>query len=816
MTDPSTPPGASTKHALTDVWQDLRYALRLFSRQPGFTAAAVLSLALGIGVNTTMFTVVYGVLLRGLPYPDADRLVRLVQAHNGGDVTMREYEFMKEHGRAFTSVAAYRGGGERRIGLPEDRNWISTVVITTDFLRTLGVQPQIGREFNAEETRVGGPSAVLLSDAVWRNSFSADPQILGRAITLNDTSALVVGVLPAEFWFPQPADAVLPLRPTGSLSDTGTNTQIIARLQDAAGMAQAQADVASMTEQLREAAQGNVARNYRGLAILAYRDWLVGDVRLNLLLLFFATGVLLLIACGNLALLLLTRFAARARELAVRTALGSSRRRMLAQLLTENLVLTAMGAAAGVTAAHALIRIFVAVMPFTLPTSTPVGVNGIVLAFTVATAIVTAVFVTLVPFLGSRQLSLSLSLRSEGKNVGSGAVRARTRNMFIVGEVALSTTLLVAAGLLIQTLYRTTREPLGFVPEHVLTFETPFAPERMRNPSDRLSFTRLLIERFEQTPGVIAVAATNLLPLSGRSNLPTQRDGHPEHSIGGMEVRAVTANYFAVMGMPVRRGRSIGAGDADGVAPVGVINETLARAWWPEGAALGDRLTIGRFQGKELLKDVSREVIGIVGDTKAMTLQAAPRPTVFVPMTAAFGSPTLAWVLKTDGSRALAENIRAAVAAVDRGQRITRLRMMDEIVASASATPRFNASLFGIFAGVALVLTIVGLYGVLSFLVAQRRQEIGTRMALGASRGDVLRTFVRQGLSLTAIGLSLGLLGALFVARWLSTLLFAVPPNDPASFAVVAVLVLGVGCAASYIPARRAATIDPLIAMRYE
>ena len=801
---------------LDDFRQDLRYAIRTLVKNPIFTAVVVLILALGIGVNTTMFTVVYAVVLRGLPYPASDRLVRLVQAHSSGDVTMREFEFMKEHGRAFASVAAYRGGGDGRIGPPENQNWISTIVVTSDFLRTLGVQPQIGREFTAEETRMGGPSAVMLSDAVWRSIFSADPQILGRSVTLNDISAVVVGVLPAEFWFPQPADAVLPLRPTGSLRDTGTNTQVIARLADAFDIAQAQAEVGSTTEQLRAAARGNLARNYRGLAVLAYRDWLVGDVRLNLLLLFAATGVLLLIACGNLALLLLSRFAARARELAVRTALGSSRRRMLAQLLTENLLLTAMGAAAGVIAAQALVRIFVSVTPFTLPTSTPIGVNGIVLGFTIATAVVTAMLVTLVPFLGSRQLNIPMSLRAEGKNAGAGAVRARTRNMFIVSEVALSTTLLVAAGLLIQSLYRTTQEHMGFVPDRVLTFETPFAPERAKNPSDRGNFTRLLLERLEQTPGVVAAAATSLLPLSGQSNLPTERDGHPEQSIGGMEVRAVTADYFAVMGMPVRRGRSITAGEVDGAAPVALINETVARAWWPDGAALGDRLTIGRFQGKEFLKDVSREVIGIVGDTKAMTLQAAPRPTVFVPIAATFGPASLAWVVKTDGSRNLAENIRAAVGAVDRSQRITRLRMMDEIVAAASARPRFNASLFGLFAGVALVLTSVGLYGVLSFLVAQRRQEIGTRMALGASRSDVLRAFVGQGLSLTAVGLSLGLLGAFFVAGSLSALLFGVPPNDPASFAVVAVLVLAVGCTASYIPARRAATIDPLIAMRGE
>jgi putative ABC transport system permease protein len=304
------------------------------------------------------------------------------------------------------------------------------------------------------------------------------------------------------------------------------------------------------------------------------------------------------------------------------------------------------------------------------------------------------------------------------------------------------------------------------------------------------------------------------VPLTGQSNLPTQHDGYHDHSIGGMEVRSVTADYLAAMGMPILRGRRIGTEDLERGAAVAVINETVARRWWPDGGALGDRLTIGRFRGRVLLHDVSREVIGIVGDTKAVALQAPPRPTIYVPMASGLGAPSIAWAIKTDGRRGIADQIRASVHEVDAAQRIARLRSMDAIVAAAAARPRFNASLFGMFAGVALLLTIVGLYGVLSFLVTQRHQEIGTRMALGASRGDVLRSFVRQGALLTLGGLCLGLGAALFIARWLSTLLFGVVPHDLASFSGVALVVLLVGCAASYLPARRAASLDPLIAMR--
>jgi putative ABC transport system permease protein len=393
-------------------------------------------------------------------------------------------------------------------------------------------------------------------------------------------------------------------------------------------------------------------------------------------------------------------------------------------------------------------------------------------------------------------------------------VRTRARHLLVVSEVALSTTLLVASGLLIQSLYRLHQEALGFSPAGLVTFETPFAPERAGNDADRLNFTRALLERLERLPGVRGAAATNVLPLTGQSNLPTQHDGHPEHSIGGMEVRPVTAGYFEVMGIPVRRGRSFLESDANGSRPVVIINETVARRWWAQGEPLGDRLRIGRFQGKDLLKDVPREVVGVVGDTKSVTLQAPPRPTVYVPMTEAFGGSSLAWIVKADGVGNFAVQLRSIIDGLDPGQRIRRLRTMNEIIAGTSATSRFNATLFGSFAGIALVLAALGVYGVLSFLVEQRRQEIGTRMALGASRSAVLVIFLRQGLTLTIVGLLIGVAGALVVSRWVSSLLFGVRPTDPVSFATVALLLLAVACVASYVPARRAAAIDPMTAMR--
>ncbi len=795
--------------------RELRHAVRMLRKNKVFSAIAVLSLALGIAVNTTMFSVVNAVLLRQVPLPEPSRLVRVVQQRTRGDVTVAEYEFLKDHGRVFASVAAFRGGGERRLDGGGVRSWVTALTVSADFLRTLRIKPALGREFSSEETRVGGPQAVVISDGVWRTTFGGDSRVLGQTVTLNNDAFTLVGVLPADFWFHQPTDVLVPLRPSGGLSDLGTNTQIVGRLRDDVVLSQAQGQVGMMTDDLRRAQGGNVSRDYRGLLLLSYRDWLVGNIRPNLILLFAATGVLLLITGANVAMLILTRTAGRSREIAVRLALGGERR-ILLQFLTEHLVLAALGAVGGMVATFALVKAFVAWIPFHLPASAPIQVNVQVLVFAVVLCFATAVLFTLVPLFATRRLDVQGSLRSEGRTVGTGMVRGGTRNVLVVSEVALSTTLLVASALLFQSLYRLHQEPLGFAPDGLVVFETPFAPERASNAADRMNFTRVLLEHLEAMPGVQGAAATTLLPLTGQSNLPTQHEGRPEHSIGGMEVRPVTPRYFDIMGIPIRRGRSFVDSDSVTARPLVVVNETVARAWWPDGEPLGDYVRIGRFQGKEFLKDAPREVIGVVGDTKAVIRQAPPRPTVFVPMTAAFGGASLSWIVKAEGAADFGGRLRSVVASIDPDQRIRRLRTMNDIVAATSATSRFNATLFGSFAGLALLLAALGLYGVLSHLVTQRRQEIGTRMALGASRSNVLAAFLKHGVGLAVVGLCIGVAGALTASRWLSSLLFGVQATDASSFVAVCVVLLAVAFAASYIPARRAAGIDPMMAIRSE
>jgi predicted permease len=542
---------------------------------------------------------------------------------------------------------------------------------------------------------------------------------------------------------------------------------------------------------------------------------LVGDVRVHLLLLFGATGLLLLLACVNLAMLLITRFAARGKEIALRVALGSGQRRLFAQFLAENAVLAALGVAVSLVAAYALVSGLVAWIPFDLPTSTPIRVDGGVLLFALATAGATALLLAFVPLAVARQLNVQDALRSTGRTAGQRAVRGRARNVLVVAEVALSTMLLVAASLLIHSLYQFAQERLGFDPRGIMTFVTPL--DRHPAAPDRLVFMRETTARLQRVPGVRNVAVANVLPLAGWRNLPTEHFGHPDQSLGGMEIRAVSPNYFDVLGVALTGGREFAATDVEGAQPVAMINETLSRLWWPRGGALGDQVLVGAYHGQRFGNDPARAIVGVVTDAKDRMLTKAPAPTVFVPIEQALGSgSSIAWIVKGSMLSGAGASLRAAVAELDPSQRVLGLRTMDDIVSATTATPRFDALLFGMLAAVGVVLAGVGLYGLLSFVVAGRRQEIGTRVALGAARGQVFVMFLRHGVALTAVGLTLGFGCSFLLTRSLAGLLYDVNVNDPVSFAAVGSLFFVIGGAASSLPARRAATVDPIDALRAE
>jgi putative ABC transport system permease protein len=801
---------------LESIFADLRYALRMLGKSPVFTIVSVLSLALGIGANTAVFSVVHAVLLRPLPYPEPNRLMLVAQQESGSDVTIPEYEFWKKNSSSFASSAGERGAGDVTLSAGDKREGITAMTVTADFFRTLGVQPALGREFEQKETLPGGPQAIVLSDGLWRRLFNADPEVLGRAVTLNEAGYTIVGVLPRDFWYPQAADAFVPLRSTGSAADQGSNTGMIARLKPGITPRQAEAEMRTLTEAFRRT-NPDAGRDYRGLTLVPYQDSLVGDVRLNLLLMFGAVGLLLLIACSNLASLLLARLETRQREIAVRLALGSGRGRLLRQFLIENMLLGIGGSFAGLLGAYWLLSGLLALIPFHLPASQPIRLDTPVLLFTLAVGLCTALLFSLAPLLTSSRIDVYDTLKSGGRLSGTTPARQRTRGVLVVSEVALSVTLLVAAGLLIQSLYRLHQEPLGFNPRGLITFWTPLTPERVGNKGARRDFENTLLDRLRSIPGVSGVGAVNLLPLTDKGNFPAQRENHPENSIGGMEIRIVTRAYFETMGTPFLRGRPFSERDTAAAQPVVLVNETVARAWWPNGNPLGDRLVIGEYEGKYYAKQAPREVVGVVGDTKTLFLNAPPRPTVYIPIEQAVDYDyDLNWVVRADRFAGVADQIRQIVAQVDPRQRVARLRTMDEIVAANTTSPRFDAWLSGIFAGLALVLTAIGVYGLLSFQVARRTVEIGTRMALGASPWSILRLVLKQGTTLVAIGLVLGLGGALALTRSLSSLLFGVRPNDWASFVAVSIVLLLVGCMAGFLPARRATKIDPMVALRYE
>ncbi len=809
--------GMNTIAWLDTFWQDLRYGLRVLRKSPVFAVAGVLSLGLGIGANTTVFSVVHAVLLRSLPYPEPGRLVRVGRLGKpAGAVSLIELEFWKEHDGAFAASAGYTGASDRLLIAGDRNEWIQTMPVTADFFRTLGVVPALGREFGPEEARQGGPRAVILSHGLWLRAFGADPRVAGRAVTIDNATYNVIGVLPAGFWFPEAADAFVPLRPSGTVGDTGANHRMIARLKPGVSLSQARAQTAALAESFLGAHKD--FENYRGLTAGPYQDSLVGDVRTNLLLLFGAVALLLLIGCFNLAGLLLARLAARRKEIAMRLALGSSRGRLLRQFLIENTLLTLAGGLAGLLGARVLLDVLLASVPFQLPSSAPIRLDGPVLLFTLAVALATGLAFSLAPLLSASRLDLHEALKAGGRS-GGAASRQRARNILVTGEVALSVTLLFAAGLLIHTVYRMHREPLGFDPHGLMTFRTPSSAQQRRNTGSLHAFEAALLERLRAMPEVRGAAATSVLPLTSQNNYPAEHDGHPGQDIGGMEIRVITPSYLETMGIPVVLGRAFTARDTAAGPPVILVNQTVARAWWGGGSPLGDRVAVGRFRGKDLSEGTEkpREVVGVVADTKSVYLKDVPRPTVYLPWAqAAWYDSGMNWVVRGTFPAGFAERLRWVVAEADSRQKVDRVRSMDAIVAATKLDSRFNAWLFGMFAGLALALTAVGVYGLLAFSVAQRTAEIGTRMALGASRARMLAMVLKQGVGLVAIGLAAGLAAALAVGRSLGSMLFGVHAADPFSLFAVSLLLLAVGAVSSYFPARRATRVDPVVALREE
>jgi putative ABC transport system permease protein len=799
------------------VGQSFWFAWRAIFRRPSLVIAGVLSLMLGSGMNTTMFSVIRAVMIRSLPYPGSDRLVNVQSAGSG--LTIAEFQKCQEvSGNVFSSLAAYRGGGDAHLVSGTGQAWVNRLMVTENFLRTLGVGPLLGREFTASETRPGTPGSMILSEPIWRRLFASDPAIVGHIVTVDDKTYEIVGVLPSYFWFPVSFDVLTPLQFSGNLSDLGAETEVVARLRNGVAFRSARQEISSLSSIAVTNGVLGKRSERRKIDIVLFQDALVADRRPILLLLFGATTLVLIMSCANLATLLLVNFAAREKENTIRLALGSSRWHLAVHSSMEILIIVSLGVSCGWCLAYGLLKLFLAKLPFHLPTATVVSMDLGVFAFAAGTIIVIAGLLSCLPVLRTNNINIAGLLNIMGRINGAGSVRNRVRKSVVVAQVALSTALLVVAGLAMRSLYNLHGQNLGFQPEGLLTFETPFASARSQNIEAIARFSATVEQEMKGLPGVRSISSITVLPLSGRMNLPAQRDGHPDMSIGGMEIRIVAPNYFEVMGIPLLEGRTFGNADLNTSPRVILVNDTLKRRWWQDGTPLRDRVIIGRLKGADIFKDVPREVVGVVGDTKTITLQDPPRPTLYLPMTQAdaFGIRKLVWIVKGETSLLSEAEVRRIIDRIDPSQRIQKLSTMNEIVASTTIDARFNALLFSIFAGVALSLAIIGLYGLLSYIVAFQSKEIALRLALGAPRMAIVNSFIREGLTLTTIGVALGIAAALLTSRSTASILYGVTSNNLANLLVVAAVFLLVALLASLLPSYRITRVDPAGVLRTE
>jgi putative ABC transport system permease protein len=816
-----------------DLIQDLRYGLRMLARSPGFTATAALTLALGIGANTAIFSVVNAVLLRPLPFPQSERIMRVVSVRTrdiaaDDNVSYPDFLDWRAQNHVFEEMAVFRTDSTTLTGQGEPAN-LTDAVVSADLFSLLGVKPELGRAFLPEDDKPGaalGGDAVILGHRLWERRFGADRDIVGRTIRLDNRPFTVVGVMPAGFQFPiqgAPIDLwktiAVDLEASPGEKSMGSQRgahylDAIARLKPNVARAQAQAEMSAIVSSLNKQFPENAPRAAR---IVPEIDRLVDDVRPALLVLLAAVGCVLLIACANVANLLLARATTRQREMAIRGALGAARARVIRQLFTESTLLALLGGALGALLALWGADSLVRLIPQDVPRLAEIGLDRRVLLFTTALSLLTGLLFGLAPAVEASKSDLTESLKEGGRGSSEGRHRNRLRSLLVVTEVAVALVLLVGAGLLIQSFRRLQRVDPGFNPHDVLTFKLSL-PDTQYSAARQLDFLQQLIARLDRLPGVRSSSAVLPLPLStdeidtlfGIEGRPVAEADRPRTSYSWVE-----PEYFRTMGIPLRAGRDFTALDDLRATPVVIIDETLARRFFPHQNPLGQRIKPGIGNG---YKDGPplREIVGVVGDVKQTSLQGEPISGVYVPLAQSPGMSLTAVVRADVEPRSLVSAVRKEVAAMDRDLPVYEVKTLDDYLAASVAEPHFNTLLLGVFAGLALALAAVGLYGVVSYSVTQRTHEIGVRMALGAERYDVLRLVVRQGLLLVLAGVAIGLAAALALTRLMSSLLYGVRPTDPATFAFVSLILAGVALLASYIPARRAAKVDPMVALRYE
>jgi len=786
-------------------------------KNPGFTFVAVLTLALGIGANSAIFSVVNAVLLRSLPYRDPDRLVLLSQYRTIVEVdgtNGANFLEWRDQAKAFEQIAAYTSAIADLTGSGEPER-LNAGKVSADLFATLGVAPALGRAFTPAECVDGGEPVVILSDSLWRRRFGGDRQVIGRAITLEGQSRTVVGIMAPGFRFPEESDLWLPLAINlGNQYKFGVS--VIARLGAGVTLEAARADLTAIIERRQSSPNHHSDRQIR---VIGLGDQLVGNVRRALLVLFGAVAFVLLIACANVANLLLARSAARQKEMAIRAAVGAGRSRLVRQLLTESLMLSVGGGAAGLLAAKWIVKLLVAMSPSGIARIQESNVDGRVLGFTCMVVLLTGLIAGVFPALQASKTDVGETLKARsGARSGQGGAR-RPLSALMIAEIALALVLLVGAGLMIKSFLRLLAVPKGFNPDGVLTLAlTPSSAKYRQSPQRIAAYLQESLDRVRALPGVQSAGLASSLPLAG----PTRRfigvkiEGRPPYEPGkepAVDGNFISPDYFHTMGIQIRAGRPFTLQDGPEAPQVAIINETLARRFFPNENPIGHRL----------LWPAPKTIVGVVGDAYNRGLDGEVYPEIYLPrmqLDYNFHSNLVVRVASglnsPSGLSSLATAIRNQARAIDSNEPVNQVVTMDERLSNSVAGRRFQMLLLGVFAAVALVIAMVGIYGVISYAVSQRTHEIGVRMALGAQSSDVLRMVVWQGMSLTFAGVAAGLAAALALTRLMKNLLFEVSATDPATFALIALLLVGVAFIACYIPARRATKVDPLTSLRCE
>lgn len=809
------------------MFKDIGYAIRSLLKHRGFTAIAVITLALGIGANTAMFSVINAVLLRQLPYHEPNRLVTIwEESPERGlyelPVSFANFRDWVDQNRSFEQISAYTFTNLNLVGAGEPAR-LGTVRTSANLFSLIGATPQLGRNFLAEEDKEGAARVVILGHALWQSRFSSDPNIVGKSLTLNNNSYTVVGVMPSSFQFPvgfgymgkvlnDPIDLYVPVAATSAELRRGNYSFFaIGRLRPGVTIDQARADMTTIEKRLEQQyPEGNTGI---GISLVPTQEQTVKEIRPALLVLLGAVGFMLLIACANIANLLLARTTSREKEIAIRTALGASRLRILRLLLMEGLVLALAGGFLGLLLAVWGTDALIALAPDNIPRINEVGFDARVFGFTLAVSLIIGIIFGLFPALHAAKPNLNQGLKESSRGSMGSVAGKRTRNVLVTIEVALSLMLLIGAGLMIKSLSRLQQMSLGFNPDNLLTVNLSLSRSSYPEDHQQIAFFQETLDRLQSMPGIQSAAVTTGLPLTlNISGSDFRIEGRPEPEAGLdmiVNTRSVSPGYFKTLGISLIKGRDFSDRDKSDAPKTAIINQELARTYFPNEESLGKRITFD--DGESWMS-----IVGVIGDIRQLGLDSTVKPEVYFPYLQV-ASHEMSLVVRTlPEPLSLTAAVKNQIQLIDKNLPIDETKTMQQLLAESVSGRRFNMLLLTIFAVVALILAMVGIYGVMSYTVAQRTHEIGIRVAIGAQSRDVFGMVIRQGMMLAVIGIVLGLVGAFALTRLMTSMLFGVEPTDTTTFVGIAVLLSVVALAACYIPGRRAAKVNPLVALRYE